>query len=141
MGDKLRNARVEGRDWATPPVTQFCPDQLRKVVVILAISLVKVNILHSFPFNLLQIWAYVAFIEQNIVMYFLIDVYFSHFFNFLFIYYVYNILQARGRHLITDGCEPPCGCWELNSGPLEEQAMLLTTEPSLQPLFLIFLEV
>jgi hypothetical protein len=34
---------------------------------------------------------------------------------------------------ITDGCEPPCGCWELNSGPLEEQSVLLTTEPSLQP--------
>jgi hypothetical protein len=35
--------------------------------------------------------------------------------------------------LITDGCEPPCGCWELNSGPLEEQSVLLTTESSLQP--------
>ena len=34
---------------------------------------------------------------------------------------------------ITDGCEPPCGCRELNSGPLEEQAMLLTSEPSLSP--------
>jgi hypothetical protein len=32
----------------------------------------------------------------------------------------------------TDGCEPPCGCWELNSGPLEEQSVLLTTEPLLQ---------
>ena len=41
--------------------------------------------------------------------------------------------QKRAPDLITDGCEPPCGCWELNSGPLEEQAMLLTTEPSLQP--------
>jgi hypothetical protein len=28
--------------------------------------------------------------------------------------------EGRGSH-ITDGCEPPCGCWELNSGPLEEQ--------------------
>jgi hypothetical protein len=27
---------------------------------------------------------------------------------------------------ITDGCEPPYGCWELNSGPLEEQPVLLT---------------
>jgi hypothetical protein len=36
------------------------------------------------------------------------------------------------RH-ITDGCEPPCGFWELNSGPLEEQSVLLNTEPSLQP--------
>jgi len=33
---------------------------------------------------------------------------------------------------ITDGCEPPCGYWELNSGPLEEQSVLLTAEPSLQ---------
>jgi hypothetical protein len=28
--------------------------------------------------------------------------------------------------------EPPCGCWELNSRPLEEQPVLLTTELSLQ---------
>jgi len=34
---------------------------------------------------------------------------------------------------VTDGCEPPCGCWDLNSGPLEEQSVFLTTEPSLQP--------
>ena len=33
---------------------------------------------------------------------------------------------------ITDSCEPPCGCWELSSGPLEEQSVLLTAEPSLQ---------
>lgn len=37
---------------------------------------------------------------------------------------------------ITDGCELPCGCWELTSGPLEEQAVLLTTEPFLQALIL-----
>jgi hypothetical protein len=36
-------------------------------------------------------------------------------------------------NLITVGYEPPCGCWNLNSGPLEEQSVLLTTEPSLQP--------
>ena len=34
--------------------------------------------------------------------------------------------------------EPPCGCWELNSGPREEQSVLLTTEPSLQPNMCIF---
>jgi hypothetical protein len=33
--------------------------------------------------------------------------------------------------------EPPCGCWELNSGPLKEQLVLLTTEPSLQPEWLL----
>ena len=62
---------------------------------------------------------------------------FSLFFKniYLFVYYVYSILSAgqkRTPGFITDGCEPPYGCWELNSGPLEEQAMLLTTEPSLQ---------
>jgi hypothetical protein len=31
-----------------------------------------------------------------------------------------------------DGYELPCGCWELNSGPLEEQLVLLTAKPSLQ---------
>ena len=31
------------------------------------------------------------------------------------------------------GCEPPHGCWELNSGPLEEQPVLLTAKPSLPP--------
>jgi hypothetical protein len=31
------------------------------------------------------------------------------------------------------GYGPPCGCWELNSGLLEEQPVLLITEPSLQP--------
>jgi hypothetical protein len=33
----------------------------------------------------------------------------------------------------TDNCELPCGFWELNPGPLEEQPRLLTTQPSLQP--------
>ena len=28
---------------------------------------------------------------------------------------------------------PPCGCWDLNSGSSEEQSVLLTAEPSLQP--------
>jgi hypothetical protein len=44
----------------------------------------------------------------------------------------------RVSDLITDGCEPLCGCWDLNSGPLEEQSVLLPSEPSLQPLVFIF---
>ena len=40
--------------------------------------------------------------------------------------------QKRASDLITDSCEPTCGCWELNSGLLEEQSVLLTAEPSLQ---------
>ena len=34
---------------------------------------------------------------------------------------------------VTDSCEPPCGCWELNLGPLEEQPVLIDAEQSLQP--------
>ncbi|KAL6074356.1 hypothetical protein STEG23_012106, partial [Scotinomys teguina] len=34
---------------------------------------------------------------------------------------------------VTDSCELPCGFWDLNPGPLEEQPVLLTAEPSLQP--------
>ena len=41
--------------------------------------------------------------------------------------------QKRALDLITNGYEPPCGCCELNSGPLEESPVLLTTQPSLQP--------
>ena len=42
--------------------------------------------------------------------------------------------QKRASDLIKDGC----GCWDLNSGPSEEQSVLLTTEPSLQPRFGFF---
>ena len=46
--------------------------------------------------------------------------------------------QKKAPDFITDGSEPPCGYWKLNSGPLEEQAVLLTSEPSLQPPTYIF---
>ena len=41
--------------------------------------------------------------------------------------------QKRASVNITDGCEPPYGCWELNLGPLEEQPVFLTAMSSLQP--------
>jgi hypothetical protein len=40
------------------------------------------------------------------------------------------VWQKRVSDPITDGCEPPCGCWELNLGLLEEQPVFLYTEPS-----------
>ena len=42
-------------------------------------------------------------------------------------------LQKRESDLVIDGCEPPHGCWDLNLGPSEEQSVILTAEPSLQP--------
>jgi hypothetical protein len=59
-----------------------------------------------------------------------------------FVFSVYELTIAvvfrhtrRGHQIpfIINGCEPPCGCCELNSGPLEEKSVLLTTAPSLQP--------
>ena len=38
--------------------------------------------------------------------------------------------QKGASDPITDGCESPCGCWELNLGLLEEQSVLLTAEHS-----------
>ena len=35
--------------------------------------------------------------------------------------------------------DPPCGCWKLNSGPLEKYMLLLTGEPSFQPQIKYFL--
>jgi hypothetical protein len=40
--------------------------------------------------------------------------------------------QNRAPDLIIDVCDPPCSCWELNSGLLEKQIVLLTSELSLQ---------
>ena len=48
--------------------------------------------------------------------------------------------QKRAQDLIIDSCKPTCGCWELNSGSLEEQPALLTSEPSLQPIFYFFVD-
>jgi hypothetical protein len=53
-------------------------------------------------------------------------------------YHCLQTYQKVALDPITDGCEPPCGCWELNSGLLEEQSVLLTAEPSLQSLNLMF---
>ena len=35
---------------------------------------------------------------------------------------------------IMNSCEPPCGCWKLHSGPVQEQLVFLIAEPPpLQP--------
>jgi hypothetical protein len=55
----------------------------------------------------------------------------------LFIFVHCSSLQTHQKWVpdpITDGCEPPCCFWELNSGPWEEQSVLLTPEPSFQTL-------
>jgi hypothetical protein len=55
----------------------------------------------------------------------------SFFFLKMYLLYVSTLsclqtLQKRASDLVTDGCEPPYGCWDLNSGPSEEQSGALT---------------
>lgn len=45
-------------------------------------------------------------------------------------------IQSPGTG-VTDQCELPCVCWKLDLGPVEEQLVFLTCEPSLQPLWWI----
>jgi hypothetical protein len=72
---------------------------------------------------------------------------FGEFFCLRFIYYYIWVHcsylqshQKRASDLIADGCETPCGCWDLNSGPLEKQSVLLTVEPSLQPYTVVLIQ-
>ena len=53
--------------------------------------------------------------------------------------YVHESPSAQGgqsigcpRTEVAGGCQPSHGCWKLNPGPLKEQQVFLTTEPSLQ---------
>jgi hypothetical protein len=60
---------------------------------------------------------------------------FKIFFMYVSTLSLFQTHQKRALDPITDVFEPPCGCWELNSGPLEEQSVLLTAEPSKPSLF------
>jgi hypothetical protein len=60
---------------------------------------------------------------------------------FIYLFYVYEYTVVVFRHtrrghqisLQMVGCESLCSCWKLNSGPLEEQSVLLTNKSLLQP--------
>jgi hypothetical protein len=66
----------------------------------------------------------------------------THFKKIFFLFYFMHIGMVLPAHIVcvrlsdtgvTGSCEMPCGCWELNQDHLEEQSVLLTAEPSLQP--------
>jgi len=66
------------------------------------------------------------------------------FFKLIYLSYVckYTVTlfrhTRRGHQISLQGwSELPWGCWELNSGPLEEQSGLLPTETSLKPRFFL----
>jgi hypothetical protein len=82
--------------------------------------------------NALQLHLMVAFSQLRFPPYFFIR--FIYFYVGVHSHFVQTHLK-RASDSITDGCELPCGCWELNAGPLGEQPVSLTAEPSLQPKF------
>jgi hypothetical protein len=88
-------------------------------------------------------YTYICIYTIVIILVFLIK---KIFFKDLFILYMWvhchclETHQKRASDSITDDCEPPSSCWELNSGPLEEQSMLLNPEPSIRnPIFYIII--
>jgi hypothetical protein len=51
------------------------------------------------------------------------------------LFYVHWCFACVYVYVRVTGCyKLPCECWELNPGPVEEQSVFLTAEPSLQPL-------
>lgn len=46
--------------------------------------------------------------------------------------------SIRSPRISYRGCEPPCELWESNLGPLQQQSVFSTPEPSLQPLHIFF---
>jgi hypothetical protein len=54
--------------------------------------------------------------------------------------YLHRVLEKKKDLFYLYEYTVGCGCWELNSGPLEEQSLLLTSEPSLQPCIEFFME-
>jgi hypothetical protein len=60
-----------------------------------------------------------------IYMYIYISLFFKRFIYFMCVHCCcLQTHQKRVSDPITDGCELPYGCWEFNSGPLEEQSVL-----------------
>lgn len=68
--------------------------------------------------------------------FFVFNVYFNYMYR-NFIYTPHVCLPEEGVKTfgtgVTDGCEPWYGFWGLNLGSLQEQQVLLSPEPSLQP--------
>jgi hypothetical protein len=96
------------------------------------------RLLFSFLFSLFFPFLFFSFLFFSFLFFSFLFSSLSFFLKDLFIlciwvhYSCLQIHQKRESDPITDGCEPPCGFWELNSGPLEDQSVLLTAEPFLQ---------
>ena len=54
------------------------------------------------------------------------------FLRFIYFIYKYSACISAGQKRAPDLITGSYGCWELGSGPLGEQSMLLASEPSLQ---------
>jgi hypothetical protein len=83
---------------------------------------------------------YLRVFKKDVILFIYLFIYLLFMYLSSFIFYVYSVLpacmyasQERPPDLIIHDRDLPYGCWELNSGLLEEQPVLFTSEPSLQP--------
>jgi hypothetical protein len=76
--------------------------------------------------HLICLWLHLLFRDNNV---FKIIIYFRNRSTLL----LSSDTPEECIRALTDGCEPPWGCWELNSGHQGEQSVLSTSEPSHQP--------
>jgi hypothetical protein len=79
------------------------------------------------------------------LFYFLIFKLFIYFFIlftlvFYLLTYVCEDIRAPGTG-ISDSCELPCACWELNLSPLEVQSVLLTLSHLSSPHHAVFITI
>lgn len=93
-----------------------------------------------FPTKLpLQSQTYLSFSFKSLVYFIFYYVYGSFSCMHVYALCMYLVPWKRKHNLefprtgVRDSCELLCGCWELNSCPLEKQPLLLTAEPSQPP--------
>jgi hypothetical protein len=95
---------------------------------LLVLFCLKIIFIHTHTFT---VFRHTGQLLYNLLVLFCLKIIFIHTHTHTFTVFRHT---RRGYQIpFTDSCKTLCGCWELNSGPLEEQSLLLTSEPSLQP--------
>jgi hypothetical protein len=85
-----------------------------------------------------------CYIKQSHVCNVVLDSFYSFFLRFIYLCILclwvlcLHVCLSVHQKTASDSYELPWECWELNSRPMEEQWVLLTTEPTLQHRLLLF---
>lgn len=99
---------------------------------------------NTVPYSALSLWFYTLYSSskkrsREWVWYFKA---FLKIVLFLFYVHLYFAMRVGSPEItVTDSCELLYVCWESNQGSLEDQLVLLTTEPTLWPLEILYLGI